>query len=198
MGKLLKLLPMEPRLTNSMRLVFILSILLSTGSSESDQDLTFCGIWRHGNNPLSVNVQLTPGCDGISIFADMLFLSISGEITSQCRRCDMIPLHTLGLDTEKETNFCLYWEPLLDKLTLQLAGKNHSLCSSATPLKSYCTHLSDSLAQPEATYGITNGTLRTDFITNKTRSGYEFKGESVNCTEDLCAGASQRPTQDNM
>ncbi|KAG7236214.1 hypothetical protein INR49_001248 [Caranx melampygus] len=166
-------------------------------SGESDRDLKFCGIWRHGNNALSVNIHLTPGCDRLSILADKFFLSINGQITNQCLWCEMIPHDKLGLDSEKETNFCLYWEPLLDQLTLQLGGKNHSMCSPASPQSSYCTHLSDDFAQPEATYGISNGTVRTDLVTNKTRSGYNFRGESISC-KSPCAGANQGPTQVHM
>jgi len=34
----------------------------------------------------------------------------------------VIPLEQLGLDYEEETPFCLYWEPLLDQLKLQVKG----------------------------------------------------------------------------
>lgn len=73
---------------------------------------------------------------------------------------------------------CLYFSG-------QLEGKNHSLCSSASLQKSYCAHLSDDSVQPETTYGISNGTVRTDFLTNKIRSGYKFKGESVGCSKKI-------------
>lgn len=101
-------------------LVSVCFLFPPSASSDADLDLTFCGVWRHGNNALSVNIHLTPGCDEISILADKFFLSINGRITSHCRRCEMIPHDKLGLDLEKETNFCLYWEPLVDQLTLQV------------------------------------------------------------------------------
>ncbi|XP_023285543.1 adhesion G-protein coupled receptor G5-like [Seriola lalandi dorsalis] len=188
---------MEPRLTDSLSVVFILSILLSTGSSESDRDLKFCGIWRHGKNFLSLSVNLSPGCSEISISANTSSLSIDGKITSQCQHSDVIPLRQFGLESEEEIRFCLHWEPLLDHFRLQLGETTLNLCRPSSLQRSCCTYLSDSSGEPEAPFGIINGTVRTDFITNKTRSAYKFKGESIDC-KHLCAEEINGPTRANM
>ncbi|XP_071345152.1 adhesion G-protein coupled receptor G1 isoform X2 [Trachinotus anak] len=188
---------MEPRLTDRLRVVVILSVILSTGSGESDRDLKFCGTWRHSKTLLSLSVNLSPGCKGISISADENTLAINGQITAQCLRYEVIPLHQIGLDSEEEINFCLYWEPLLDQLKLQLGERNLTLCWPASLQGSCCTYLSDGPSQPEAPYGIINGMVRTDFITHKTRRAYNFSGAPVACNE-LCQEASHGPAQVNM
>lgn len=97
---------------------------LLSGSSENDLDLNFCGTWRHDRGPLSLDFDLTTGCSGILISANRSSLSIDGQITAQCSRSDVIPLEKLGLESgEESTNFCLYWEPLLDQLKLQVNQK---------------------------------------------------------------------------
>ncbi|XP_029318361.1 adhesion G-protein coupled receptor G5-like [Cottoperca gobio] len=185
---------MEPRLTDHLRVVLIFIILISTGSSENDLDSKFCGTWRHGKGSLSLNVNISTGCDGISISANQSALSIDGQITAQCRRLNVIQL---GLDSEEETHFCLYWEPLLDQLKLQVGGKNLTLCWPASLQGRCCTDLSDDLIAPEAAYGIKNGMVKTDLITPNIRTAYRFKGQHIDC-KALCDQESQRSTQGNM
>ncbi|XP_039993157.1 adhesion G-protein coupled receptor G1 [Xiphias gladius] len=184
---------MEPQLTGSLRVVFILIILLSTGSSENDQDLKFCGTWHHGKG-LSLSLNLSPGCNGISISANKSSLSIDGQITAQCSRSDVIPLHQYGLESEEKSDFCLYWEPLLDQLKLQVGGQNLTVCWPASLRGSCCTDLSNGPNEPEATYGISNGMIGTDIITHKTFIAYKFNGRTINC-ELLCDQASHGSTR---
>ncbi|XP_029354892.1 adhesion G-protein coupled receptor G5-like [Echeneis naucrates] len=197
MGKLLKFLPMEPRQTDSLRVVFILTFLLTTGLSENDQDLKFCGTWRHSMNHLSLNVNLSQGCQNVSVMANESSLSIEGQITSHCQRSDVIHLNEFGLNSEEESNFCVYWEPLLDQFKLQLRGRNLTLCWPASLGASCCTYLSDGPTEPEAPYGIINGTVRTDVISAKTRRAYKFIGMRVTCKE-LCEEAKNNHAQVSM
>ncbi|XP_068455523.1 adhesion G-protein coupled receptor G1 isoform X2 [Clinocottus analis] len=188
---------MEPRLTADLRGLLVFLIFLSTGSSENDTDLSFCGTWRHGGGPLSLNVNLSTGCSGISISADHSSLSVNGLITAQCRRSQVIPLQQLGLDALQETAFCLYWEPLLDQLKLQVGGRNLSLCWPASLQGSCCTHLSHGANTPEAAYGIANGRVKGDTITDKIMTAYMFTGQPIDC-KALCDEESQGSTQVNM
>ncbi|XP_034427589.1 adhesion G-protein coupled receptor G1 isoform X1 [Hippoglossus hippoglossus] len=188
---------MESRLTDSLRVVFILTILLATGSSENDQALTFCGTWRHGKHSLHLSYNLSPGCKGISISANKSSLSVEGQITAQCRRSDVIDLKQFGFDSEEQSDFCLYWEPLLDQLKLQIGGKNLTLCWPTSLQGTCCTDLSLGPKQPEADYGIVNGRIQTDIITEKTRIAFKFNGRPISC-KHLCNQARGGPTQVNM
>lgn len=95
-------------------------LLSPSGTSEHDLYLSFCGTWRHDSGALSLSVNLSTGCSEISISAGQSSLSIDGQITAGCSRSEVIPLKQLGLDSQEETRFCLYWEPLLDQLKLQV------------------------------------------------------------------------------
>ncbi|XP_047187488.1 adhesion G-protein coupled receptor G5 isoform X1 [Scophthalmus maximus] len=195
---------MEPRArpSDSLRVVFTFILLLATGSSENDQSLTFCGTWRHGRAPwrpserLRLGVNLSPGCNGISISANESTLSVDGQITAQCQRQDVIQLHQFGLDSGEESHFCLYWEPLVDQLKLQVGGKNLTLCWPSRLQGSCCTDLSQGPNEPEAHYGIANGRVQTDIITDKTHVAYRFNGLSISC-KALCDQARRGQTQVN-
>ncbi|XP_035537763.1 adhesion G-protein coupled receptor G1 isoform X2 [Morone saxatilis] len=181
---------MEPRLTDNLRVAVILLVLLSTGSSENDLDMKFCGTWRHGSGSLSLSGNVSPGCDGVSISANKTTLSINGKITAQCKWSDVIPLEKFGFDSAKESFFCLYWEPLLDQLTLQIRGKHFTLCWPASLQGSCCTDLTHGPNEPEASFGIVNGMVKTDHVTSKTLTAYKFNGTYIDCSK-LCDQASQ-------
>ncbi|XP_063737949.1 adhesion G-protein coupled receptor G1 isoform X2 [Eleginops maclovinus] len=188
-------LKMEPRLMHDLRVFFIFFILFSTASSESDLDLKFCGVWRHGNGHLSLNVHLSKGCSGIVVSANQSALSIEGQITAQCERANEIQL---GVNSEEDTPFCLYWDPLLDQLKLQVGGKNLTLCWPASLKgKTCCTDLSNGANAEEAPYGIKDGTVKTDLISSKTRTHYNFTAQPINC-KMLCDQQSQQSTQGHM
>ncbi|TMS12785.1 Adhesion G-protein coupled receptor G6 [Larimichthys crocea] len=189
--------PMEPRLNIDLRVVSILIIILTTGSSENDLYLEFCGTWRHGKGSLSLSVNLSPGCDGVSISANKTSLSIDGKITAQCRRSDVVSLEQYGLGSQEDSYFCLYWEPLLDQLKLQVAGKNLTLCWPASIQGSCCTDLSHGSNTPNASYGIFGGSVRNDKLSDKIMTTYNFSGESTDCKK-LCDQLNQGSTQVNM
>ncbi|XP_041649567.1 adhesion G-protein coupled receptor G1 isoform X2 [Cheilinus undulatus] len=170
---------MEHRLTDSLMVGFILIILLSTGSAEVYEDLKFCGTWRHGNGPLSLSLNLITGCEGVLISASKNSLSIDGQITALCSQSKVIPLHQTG--SELESNFCLLWEPMLDQLKLQFKGKNITLCPPASLWGTCCTQLSNGPKSPEATYGILNGKVITDVISDKVHTAYKFNGTPIAC-----------------
>ncbi|KAK2853455.1 hypothetical protein Q5P01_006116 [Channa striata] len=176
---------MEYRITDGLKVLFILNIFISTGSSQNDRYLDFGGTWLHGEGHLYLNVNLSTGCKGISVSANETTLSIGGQITSQCVRSDVIPLNISGHDLMKNTAFRLLWEPLLDLLKLQIGGKNLTLCWPSSLHDSCCTDLSHGPNEPEAEYGIAHGKIRTDVISEKTYTGYEFSGRHIDCTE-LC------------
>ncbi|XP_039651545.1 adhesion G-protein coupled receptor G1 isoform X1 [Perca fluviatilis] len=191
---------MEPRLRDNLRVVFVL-IIFSAGSSEHDLDWKFCGTWRHGKGSLMLNINLTTGCSEISVSANNSSLSIDGQITAQCRRSDRIPLGKFGL--EEETPFCLYWEPILDQLKLQLnqkeevGGENLTLCWPARMQRSCCTDLSYGANADEARYGIKDGMVKADPMSDKIMTAYSFKGDPIDC-KTLCVQESQGSSQVNM
>ncbi|XP_054466143.1 adhesion G protein-coupled receptor G3-like isoform X2 [Anoplopoma fimbria] len=188
---------MEHRLTDNLRVAFVFIILFSTGSSVNDREWNFCGTWRHGMGSLSLNVNLSPGCSEFSISADESSLSIAGQITAQCSRSGVIPHEQLGLDSEKETPFCVFWEPLLDQLKLQLGGKNLTLCWPTSLQGNCCTYLSHGPNTPEGPFGIINGAVRNDVITGKVLTAYTFNGISID-SKTLCDEESQGSTQVSM
>ncbi|KAM7423618.1 hypothetical protein PAMA_000121 [Pampus argenteus] len=188
---------MTPRQTNTLRAGFILIILLSTVSSENDRDWDFCGTWRHGRGPLSLNINLSIGCSNILVSANESSLSISGQITAHCTRSDVLPLNQYGLDSEEDSHFCLYWEPLLDQMKLQVGGQNLTLCWPTSLPDSCCNDLSYGPNFPYTSYGIANGNVKNDVITDKTLEAYKFIGSSDSC-KTFCPNTSQESTQNNM
>uniref|UniRef100_A0A3Q3WY58 Uncharacterized protein n=1 Tax=Mola mola TaxID=94237 RepID=A0A3Q3WY58_MOLML len=151
---------------------------------ENDLDLDFCGTWRHGRVSLRLAVDISTGCNGISISANRSTLSINGQMSAQCRWSDVIHLtDQFGFDSAEESNFCLHWEPLLDQLKLQLRGKNFTLCWPVSLQGSCCTDLSFGPNTPEAPYGITKGMVKNDVITDKILTAYNFNGTSINCSK---------------
>lgn len=188
---------MELQLTVNLRTVFILISLLSSGSSENDPDMNFCGTWHHGKGSLSLNVNLSTGCKGISVSANESSLSIDGEITAKCKRSEVIPLKQFGLDPSKDSNFCLYWEPLLDQLKLQVNGKNLTLCWPASLQDLCCTDLSNGANKKTSTYGIFNGMVKSDPLSPATRTGYSFNGRQIDC-KMLCDQVNKGITKVKM
>ncbi|XP_076011838.1 adhesion G-protein coupled receptor G1-like [Genypterus blacodes] len=179
------------------RLFFILFI--STASAENDRDFKFCGTWRHGNNSLSVNADLSPGCKRILISANKTSLSVKGQITAQCTHGPKeIPLKRSEHGSAGQSNFCLYWEPLFDQLVLQVGQEKHTLCWHAGLQGSCCTDLSHSQNGAQDTYGIFSATIKDDVINHKTMTEYSFYGETIDCKNTFCAEVMQGPTQVNM
>ncbi|XP_047437444.1 adhesion G-protein coupled receptor G1 [Mugil cephalus] len=189
---------MAQRPTDSLKIGLFLFILLSsetTGSSENDLYLDFCGTWLHGEDFLSLNVNLSTGCDELLISANKSSLSIRGQITAYCTRHDVIPLNRLRSDSNGSIDFCLYWEPLLDQLKLQIGKTNFVLCWPTSLQDSCCTDLSNGPNKQIASYGIKNGMVKKDIISDNTMTAYSFEGQPTNCKE-LCDQASQMSNPD--
>ncbi|XP_029701880.1 adhesion G-protein coupled receptor G5-like [Takifugu rubripes] len=178
-------------------LVLTLSVLFSTASCENDWDFQFCGTWRHGGRPRTLGVNVSPGCNGIAVSANQSSLSIRGEITSQCRHSRVIPLTDTDELNSAESHFCLYWEPFYDQLKLQFGGKNLTLCPPASLHGSCCTDLSHDRNGPDGEYGIVDGRLKDDLVTDKTLLTYYFNASSTDC-KDLCDQQSQKSTSATM
>ncbi|XP_077376298.1 adhesion G-protein coupled receptor G1 isoform X2 [Festucalex cinctus] len=186
---------MEAPLAKRLAGLSIFILILSKASC--DRDLQFCGTWRHGKRPLSLSFDISPGCGQVSIAADESSLSVRGQIAAQCRRSGLHRLDRQALDSDGESRFCLYWEPLRDQLKLQVGVKNFTLCwPSGTP-DSCCTYLSYGSNAPEAPYGIANGTIENDVITDKTLTAYTFGGSPVKCAT-FCPKQSRGHAQVNM
>ncbi|MEQ2224260.1 hypothetical protein ILYODFUR_005674 [Ilyodon furcidens] len=181
---------MKARVTDHLKTAFFIITLLSAGSSEHDLFLRFCGTWRHGRNPLSLNINVSKGCAGISVSANESSLSVHGSITAGCQRFNEIPLDKYGFHSEEDTDFCLQWEPLLDQLMLEVGETNLILCPPSSPAQKCCTDLSLGPNAPEAEHGIVSGKIRTDLIRSQTVTSYTFKGIFTNC-KVLCDQANQ-------
>ncbi|XP_061602635.1 adhesion G-protein coupled receptor G1-like [Cololabis saira] len=181
---------MEVRLADNLKTVLFLIVLLSPGSSENDLYFNFCGTWRHGNAPLRLEVELTPGCRGLSFTANESVLSVRGRLTAECNTDKVIELHEFGLHPEKNVDFCVYWEPFLDQFKMEVGGRNLTLCYPAVPLDSCCTDLSDGPNAPAGTFGIVNAMIWDDVITTETRTAFQFIAGATGC-KSLCDQADQ-------
>ncbi|KAK7913187.1 hypothetical protein WMY93_013398 [Mugilogobius chulae] len=158
---------MEPRLRQTLWTVFIVATVTSSVSGEDDTNLKFCGTWIHGKGPLSLNVNLTKGCDRIVVSANQNTLSVNGQLTTHCSSLVTIPLK-LTKPTDENTAFCVYWEPLQDQLKLKIDSEVFSLCSPVRLKDQCCTHLSHGSNTFEAAFGISAAQIRDDWISNKT------------------------------
>ncbi|XP_029986847.1 adhesion G-protein coupled receptor G5-like [Sphaeramia orbicularis] len=187
---------MELRLMQILRAVLILFFYVTTVSG-GDRDLEFCGTWRHGLDPLTLNIDLTTGCDKIKISANKTSLSVAGKITTQCVRFDTIRLNHLQ-EPKIESKFCLHWKPLLDQLWLEIEGEQLPLCWP-TSLEDYCcTQLSDGTRAPEDVYGILDASIRGDPTTKDTLTAYEFNGTFLNCRKEYCDKENYGSTHGNQ
>lgn len=108
-----------------MSMIHYLFLIPLCPAASSENDWNFCGKWHHGNGSLMLKLNISTGCNGISISANNSSLSVDGQFTVHCRRSDVIDLSKqFGLDSAVDTYFCLYWEPSLDQLKLQVSQKN--------------------------------------------------------------------------
>lgn len=170
-----------------LKLKFCLIVFAFFCSASGENDWNLCGLWRHGDAPLKLAVNISTGCHTLSVSANRTSLSIAGQFTAHCRRFDVIDLSKqLGLDPAVvDTPFCLFWEPSLDQLKLKIGGKMLSLCWPKQLQDFCCSELSDGNKTPVATYGISEAAVKNDSITQETRTGYTFSGNLVAYTT-LC------------
>lgn len=151
-----------------------------TGESENDQDFTMCGTWRHGTGHRTLEFNLTQGCGDLDISADENTLSIRGAITASSQSVNHIQLNATQRDLSP---FCVFWEPLVDQLRVEVDGQNHSLLKAAGLQEVCCTDLSRGHQSSIQMYGIVNGSVRGDALTYDTRGTFGFYGQKINCSE---------------
>ncbi|XP_016421448.1 G-protein coupled receptor 56-like [Sinocyclocheilus rhinocerous] len=181
----------------SVRMWIITCLLFILGQAmENDRDFKMCGTWRHGNASRNLKYDLKTGCKEIEISANESTLSIQGSITATCTRSSSIPLKSNPL--QNQSDFCVFWEPLLDLLIVQVIGKNHTLCESHGLQGTCCTDLSQGNHKTAALYGIVNGSTHGDIIRYGVMEVYRFRGDSINCKEKFCDEASQKHSGANM
>ncbi|XP_073693238.1 adhesion G-protein coupled receptor G5-like isoform X2 [Garra rufa] len=173
----------------TVRMWIITCLLLILGqATENDRDFKMCGTWRHGIAPRNLKYDLKTGCKEIEISANETTLSIQGSITAKCTQSSFINLESNPL--QNQSNFCVFWEPLLDLLIVEVNGKNHTLCRSNGFQEDCCTDLSQDQQENAGLYGIVNGSTHGDIISYEVKKIYNFKGDSINCKKKFCDEAS--------
>lgn len=169
--------------------------LLSSASGENDRDFKMCGTWHHGNGPLTLTYDLKMGCRDITLLANESSMSLRAQITARCEGSGAVPLPQAL--SRGETWFCVFWEPILDQLIMEMGGENHTLCPPSGLQGPCCTDLSQGTNYGTAPFGIVKGMVRNDIISFHTHSAYHFYGEVINCKEEFCEEVSQGPDQVN-
>lgn len=142
-----------------------------------------CGIWSHGNASRNLKYDLRTGCEKIEISANESTLSIRGSITAKCKGSSSIHLDSNPL--QNQSNFCVFWDPLLDLLIVEVNGKDHILCERKGLQGSCCTDLSHEHQKKANLYGIVNGSVHGDLFSNDVMEIYTFIGDSINCSKNL-------------
>ncbi|KAL1271466.1 hypothetical protein QQF64_030482 [Cirrhinus molitorella] len=165
-------------------------------ATENDRDFKMCGTWRHGNTSRNLKYDLKTGCKKIEISANESTLTIQGSITAKCTRSSSFDLELNPL--QNQSNFCVFWEPLLDLLIVEVNKKNYTLCESHGLQGNCCTDLSLDEQETAALYGIVNGSIHGDIIRNDVMKMYNFKGRSINCKEKFCDEVRKIPRGANM
>ncbi|XP_043099396.1 adhesion G-protein coupled receptor G1-like isoform X2 [Puntigrus tetrazona] len=178
--------------------MWIITCLLFTLvlAMENDRNFKMCGTWRHGNAHQNLSYNLKTGCESIEISANESTLSIQGRITAKCTKSSSVLLQSNPL--QNQSQFCVFWEPLLDLLIVEVNGKNYTLCESLGLQGTCCTDLSQSSQETPGVYGIVNGSIHGDIIRYDVREKYIFRGDTINCKEKFCDVASQKPSGANM
>ncbi|XP_059366200.1 adhesion G-protein coupled receptor G5-like [Carassius carassius] len=182
--------------TVRMQIIICLLIILVQASTENDSNFKMCGTWRHGNASRTLKYDLKTGCENIAISASESTLSIQGSITAKCTQSSSINLESNPL--QNQSQFCVFWEPLLDLLIVQVNGKKHTLCRPNGLQEMCCTHLSPEHQEAAALYGIANGSIHGDILTNDVMGNYTFRGHTIDCKKKLCDEASTKPSGANM
>uniref|UniRef100_A0A671SHZ3 Adhesion G protein-coupled receptor G1 n=1 Tax=Sinocyclocheilus anshuiensis TaxID=1608454 RepID=A0A671SHZ3_9TELE len=178
--------------------MWIITCLLFTLvlAAENDRDFKMCGAWRHGSASRNLKYDLKTGCKEIEISANESTLSIQGSITAKCTQSSSINLKSNPL--QNQSQFCVFWEPLLDLLIMQVNGKNHTLCRPNGLQGTCCTDLSPGDQETAALYGIVNGSIQGDTISYDVMEKYTFRGDTINCKKKFCDEASKKPSGANM
>lgn len=150
---------------------------------ENDRDFKMCGKWIHKDGPLKLAANVTTGCAGVNISADDSTLLIQASITRQCT-------NNTNTDLEKPfnvsvSNFCVFWDPLLDLLIVEINRRNYTVCKPTHLQTRCCTDIS---ARHQGTagnqgFGIKNCTVHGDLLNDKVLPYYDFNGIIINCSK---------------
>ncbi|KAJ8358988.1 hypothetical protein SKAU_G00155130 [Synaphobranchus kaupii] len=168
-----------------LELALCLALLgLGAGEITRDLDLEMCGTWIHGKSR-NLWFDVRRGCENVTIAANETTLSVQGKITADCENSSTIPLP--GTLRDGESPFCVFWDPLLDRLQVDIDGGIHTLCRTSALQESCCASLSLGVnINPSGRYGIKDGTQKGDVITKNLQEYYAFFGEKKNCKKDFC------------
>ncbi|XP_005166446.1 adhesion G-protein coupled receptor G1 isoform X1 [Danio rerio] len=179
------------------RMWIIICLLFVLGqATDNDRDFKMCGKWLHGIAPQNLEYDLKTGCERIEISANESTLSIQGRITAKCTQSSSIQLDSNP--HQNQSHFCVFWEPLLDLLIVEVNGKNHTLCKPNGLQGTCCTDLSQGVQDNAHMYGIVNGSVKGDIITGDLKGNYIFDGAHINCKEKFCDEARLKPRGANM
>ncbi|XP_051507607.1 adhesion G-protein coupled receptor G5-like [Myxocyprinus asiaticus] len=182
--------------TERMLMILCLLFILGQAATENDIDFKTCGTWRHGNVSRNLKSDLTTGCKELVISANNNTLYIQGSITAKCTHSGSILLDSSP--QKNQSNFCVFWEPLLDMLIVEVNGKNRTLCGSSGLQENCCTDLSPGYQKYAGLYGIVNGSVKGDIIQHNIMEVYVFNGASANCKKKFCDEASQKSKGEDM
>ncbi|XP_073764641.1 adhesion G protein-coupled receptor G3 isoform X2 [Danio rerio] len=179
-----------------MLLISCLLLIVGLAATDNDRDFNMCGKWLHGIAPRNLEYDLKTGCERIEISANEITLSIQGRITAKCTQSSSIQLDSNP--HQNQSHFCVFWEPLLDLLIVEVNGKNHTLCKPNGLQGTCCTDLYQGVQENAHMYGIVNGSVKGDVITGDLKRNYTFDGAQINCKEKFCDEASLKPRGANM
>lgn len=173
----------------------LLVLVVSVRGHEADRDFAMCGTWLHGGGSRTLDVDLKAGCTGINISANASTLSVRGSITA---RCVLARAQALNASRGSSSSFCVFWEPLLDRLVMKLNEESFILCDAGKLQRSCCTHLSPGHQTHSQVYGIVNSSLLGDPMRASVMAAYEFNGETIDCKKYFCSKAAQETRGANM
>ncbi|XP_048886257.1 adhesion G-protein coupled receptor G5-like [Brienomyrus brachyistius] len=164
--------------------LMVLLILLGEGTNGYNLNFTMCGTWHHDSDArsLSLSLDVRRGCENLTVSANESTLSVQGWFTGVCENISTVSL-TGG---SKESPFCLYWDPLLDLLWLDLRGQRHSLCGLPTLREDCCSISPQDNSNAPGHYGIAKGSVKGDIIQELLQKFYVFKGWQENCVKNFC------------
>ncbi|XP_028812521.1 adhesion G-protein coupled receptor G5-like [Denticeps clupeoides] len=176
----------------------IVSLFFLFGQGESfnnDRHWKMCGTWQHGSGNKTLEYDLRKGCSNITITANESSLSIHGYITARHNSSNRFDLGDIGQDTK----FCLYWDPLLDQLLVEVDRNNYTVLIASGLQESCCTDLSHKAQQNKADkYGIKDAMIWTDPFNSELYGSHLFFGDIINCKREFCEKTSHDSRTVNM
>ncbi|TRY65886.1 hypothetical protein DNTS_025342 [Danionella cerebrum] len=183
----------------TVKMCMITSMLFVLGQSteaDNDRDFKMCGKWLHGGASRNLKYDLKTGCKEIMISANLSTLTVQGRITAKCSQSSTV--HLDSSSEQQQSYFCVFWEPLLDQLMVEVDGKNHTLCTANGLQESCCTDLSVGYQRNTSHYGIKEASVKGDIMQHAVMEIYTFKGDTINCKEKFCQEASQKSRGANI